>query len=198
MCEKIAIGVLSENVLEKTMNKDLRGKYQDDFTCPKDDMVIVGRKHEGDENGKTVYRYGKLEIIDQKYVDQGYQLVLGELVSSDSIKESNSDYQCPESCVLVGRNHDDDENGLTSYQYRKVTIIKKTEENKKYSFNYETTTINGVKESAGIWVFKKSISVDGKEYYEVMVGRKHIGDENKDTDTTFTNLWKLAELTETD
>lgn len=78
-----------------------------DYKCP-DLKVMVGRKHNGDENGDTKYKCVS--------VPDGTELEDEE--KSDGIKESDydsSEFDCPDFKVMTGRKHSGDENGDTHY-----------------------------------------------------------------------------------
>lgn len=79
-------------------------------SCP--DGVMIGMAHDGDENGPTRYRCGKVH----QFVD----LPPVERVWSDNLTESDHAYACPKNKVMTGRSHDDDENGDTRYECAKL------------------------------------------------------------------------------
>lgn len=82
------------------------------FTCP-EDTVIVGREHNGDENGDTRYKYASVSLHSSPM-----KTVNGEWSAWD--KESDSNFICPENTVMIGREHDGDENGDTRYKYANI------------------------------------------------------------------------------
>lgn len=79
------------------------------FECP-DNKAMVGRGHQGDENGST--KYYCAQVMDA----WNDPLQVGNRAWTDAIKESDSSYTCPSGKVMTGRGHKDDENGDTWYQ----------------------------------------------------------------------------------
>ena len=176
------LGVPVDDMEEKITRKSIISiggvKYIDSFECDtrtKSKECIIGRKHIGDENGKTIYKYGSLVLIgeDANY----YRLHLGDLQISNSLKECNSYFQCPSDCVIVGRHFS---NGETYYSYRKV-IISKTK-----SLKMETCSISVNKESDGSLIEKiLSVNDNQEKYYLPMVGRVHNSNATIETTTLF-------------
>lgn len=141
-------------------------EYNSHFECTSG-RVMTGRYHKGDEKGNTNYEEAPLKTIDA----EGNDVSIGEIKVevdekwSDYIKESSGDgYDAPSGYVIVGREHNGDENGKTSYQ---IARIKVGDEYTKITQQGISTEI---KESAGTW-YKT------KEGY-VITGRHHSGDEN--------------------
>ncbi|MEU0483116.1 hypothetical protein ABZ260_28500 [Streptosporangium sp. NPDC006013] len=79
------------------------------------DEVILGRKHNDDENGYTFYLTGTLHW-------RGSQVRLTNRNWTAPARESNHSSQAGVNQVMTGRWHDDDENGYTSYEYGTVTV----------------------------------------------------------------------------
>ncbi|SEH01332.1 hypothetical protein SAMN05444920_12036 [Nonomuraea solani] len=128
------------------------------FTCPPN-QVLTGRSHYGDERAKTTYHCSRILINDEQV-----QVHSGDWTSPQ--RESRSDYSAPDHQVIVGRWHQDDENGDTRYrtgalywQGRQVLLA-----------NGDTT--GEYKESSHSWL---------AGYGKVMTGRTHHGDENGKT-----------------
>lgn len=131
--------------------------------------VIVGRKHTGDENGMTEYQYAPL--IADPTQSTSLSVTLASVHWVDAGKESASDFNAPPGWVIVGREHEGDENGDTKYQIAQVLVgsaICKT---------VDVTTSNPIEESAGIWYVSPSMGT----LMQAITGRKHQGDENKPT-----------------
>lgn len=84
-----------------------------DFSCG-GNRFLVGRKHDGDEQGESSY------LCAVAYQFQTL-LTISEIEKSDAMKESYSDYTCPKNKVMVGRSHAHDENGDTWYYCGKLT-----------------------------------------------------------------------------
>lgn len=138
--------------------------------------VIVGRVHKGDENGKTFYISAEL-IIDSSIKEpapEGTMIVPYFRNTSETFKESNSDFICPPNMVMTGRSHTGDENGPTIYQYASLKAI-----NAKGEMIMGTITVEDIK-----WeeVQKESSGLGfDAEVNRVIVGRKHFNDENAPT-----------------
>ncbi|MBO4269474.1 hypothetical protein [Microbispora triticiradicis] len=79
-----------------------------DYSAP-NDQVIVGRWHEGDENGYTRYRSAALYW-------QGRQVRLIDGDVSGQYTESSHTWQAKAGRVMTGRTHYGDENGKTTYR----------------------------------------------------------------------------------
>ncbi|MFK0202438.1 hypothetical protein [Streptomyces lavendulae] len=120
------------------------------------DQVLIGRAHSGDENGMTTYFCGWVEI-------NGVRAQVGEVEWSDYLPENRSDFTAPSSKVLVGRHHYGDENGPTKYAF--ASLLWRGEE----------VRMTPLRET----IPQRESNSDSKgEAGEVMVGRKHTGDEN--------------------
>ncbi len=143
------------------------------FICP-DNTVMVDRWHEGDENGETQYKYVGLYFNDELIITQNHKW-------SDWIQESGkngngySEFNCPSDTVITGREHKGDENGDTRYRYSEIYIRTYTSEIKLQTIDFVQSDL--IKESSGVW---PTVPVN-----KVMVGRKHWGDENGNTEYTF-------------
>jgi predicted RNA-binding Zn-ribbon protein involved in translation (DUF1610 family) len=156
------------------ISDDIKESSGAKFSCP-NYSVIVGRKHKGDENGKTSYKYGFVFFPFPDVDEKGdlYIRTFDDIWSPD-LTESNSNFSAPQGCFITGRIHTGDENGKTSYKYSKIKFggwIANSEQ-KQYSIQ--------IKESAGIWYrapFKNTI-----------VGRIHQGDENANTIYNFSPI----------
>lgn len=74
--------------------------------------VMIGSAHDGDENGDTRYRCGKVrQFIDLNPVEMAWSL---------NQNESDHAYDCPPNTVMTGREHIGDENGATRYECAKL------------------------------------------------------------------------------
>ena len=131
------------------------------FRCP-GNTVMTGRKHKGDENGDTTYQYA------QVFFPAGPVITTGDEEWSSWKKASDERFVAPENKVITGRQHKGDENGDTRYQTSRVYY-----NGLETAVNVDDNWSRGIKESSGDW------------YYcpmnQVMVGRKHNGDENADS-----------------
>lgn len=134
------------------------------FLCPSN-TVLTGMCHSGDENGKTWYEYSTLAAFDENNsVVQG-NIIVDDIQWSPWFKESSGNgYDAVENRVLVGRQHNGDENGQSRYA---TAIIKFN--GKEVSIVNQITS-DSIKESRNVWV-----SSDANRF---MTGRHHSGDEN--------------------
>lgn len=134
------------------------------------DMVMVGRKHMNDENGKTICLFATLKAIDTSGVKQAGEINIVDVTWSQLIKESECDYKTPSGYVILGRKHIGDENGSTQFKIGRITFNGRT-----------TSVVNAAsvvryqeyEESAGIFFHTNP--------YLVYTGRYHMGDENQFT-----------------
>ncbi|MEU6424927.1 hypothetical protein ABZ860_03445 [Microbispora sp. NPDC046973] len=78
-------------------------------------QALIGRWHQGDENGLTRYRPAELFW-------QGRLVQLTGAGWSSYYKESNHLSKAGYNQVMTGRIHQGDENGSTRYQYATVTV----------------------------------------------------------------------------
>ncbi|MBG0815558.1 hypothetical protein [Planomonospora sp. ID82291] len=85
-----------------------------DYSAP-DHQVVVGRWHEGDENGDTRYRTGAMYW-------RGQQVRLIDGDTSREYKESSHTWQAAPGKVMTGRVHYGDENGKTWYRFATVSF----------------------------------------------------------------------------
>lgn len=135
--------------------------------------VIIGRVHKGDENGRTYYVTAKL-LIDSNLKEpapEGTRIVIDRRFNSSSFKESDSVFECPANTVMTGRSHSGDENGTTIYQYASLKAI-----------NAKGETIMGIITIEDVIETTVQSESSGKGFIapanRVIIGRKHIGDEN--------------------
>lgn len=71
--------------------------------------VLVGRKHNGDEKGKTCYATAIIKF-------NGQEATTINRTTSDSVKESSGTWCCSNAkSVMTGRHHSGDENGRSTY-----------------------------------------------------------------------------------
>ena len=192
MAKKIFVGVSSKEDIETIMPfKESKGILNTgEAKCPFEFQCIVGRMHKGDQNGDTSYRYGRLSLIKEKTFEVlPYTLVFSDIRTSESQKESKSNFQCPPSCVIVGRHHEGDENAQTYYYYREVWVKKIGDrDDKKVRLSFDTPVKTECKESDGKWMQSEYI-VDKYTEYRPMTGREHKGDENGQTYYNFSLLY---------
>ncbi|MFS0827927.1 hypothetical protein [Pseudomonas phoenicis] len=99
---------------EKKYDNDNAGYLY--FTCPAN-QVMLGRSHEGDENGDTKYRCGALY---QGTPEDNKRVSVWPGTWSPAIRESDSEHSCPTDEVMVGRAHKGDENNDTRYLCAKL------------------------------------------------------------------------------
>lgn len=136
------------------------------YLCPTN-TVMTGRYHDDDENGQTQYEYATLRAVDENGKTVSGTITVEDVQWSSPVSESSSNFNAPSNRVIVGRQHEGDENGDTQY----ATAVVKF--NGQATFVEDIIMSDPIKESAGIW-FK----TDG---VRVMTGRRHSGDENDNT-----------------
>ncbi|GAA3000432.1 hypothetical protein [Streptosporangium longisporum] len=85
-----------------------------DYSAP-DHHAVVGRWHEGDENGYTRYRHATVFW-------RGRQVLLADGDVTAGYRESNHTWQAGENKVMTGRLHRGDENGTTNYRFATVAV----------------------------------------------------------------------------
>jgi hypothetical protein len=139
--------------------KEAAGEW---FDCP-EDMLMIGRRHHGDENGNTYYTCAK-------FVYTGVPVLLSEPSRSKKIKESAGlEYETPNGTVLAGRWHKGDENGETEYKDSRPRLDDRS----------------GRRVLLGRRVWSEKIKEAGSDYEcpagSVLTGRWHSGDENGST-----------------
>ncbi|WP_420125976.1 hypothetical protein [Longimicrobium sp.] len=147
---------------------------QSSFICP-DNYVIVGRSHDGDENGLTYYKYVALRYNDDV-------LMTSDPVWSDWMQESGtsssgySEFVCPPGTVMTGREHKGDENGDTRYRYSRLWFLQEDGGRVQVDTRVMTEGVS-VTESSGQWAIAPE--------NQVMTERRHQGDENGTTTYAF-------------
>lgn len=87
----------------------------------------------------------------------------------NTVKESNSTFECPPNMALIGRKHSGDENGSTTYQSAPLVIDPNTGESRTITISDTSGWIDAGKQS--------SLKYKAPAGY-VITGRKHDGDEN--------------------
>lgn len=152
-------------------------------------MVIIGRHHSGDEKGYTQYKQGKLEFKNKNY-NEIYEICLYDSTVSEKIKEASSKFYCKPGQVIIGRNHNGDENGNTQYTTAKVKIKMKGSANEDCNTCAYTSFEDNVmlKESQKNTGSNLRAEKCVDDCYYPMVGREHNGDENGNTRTWFSKL----------
>lgn len=137
-----------------------------EFTCP-DNMVMIGRMHQGDENGSTYYQSAPL-IVDPSTGQTGLAKIADQSGWQDGGKQSDLNYNAPEGYVITGRKHDGDENGRTYFKISRVYI------GNSYSNTVDSVTSGPIKESSGIWYYTPALGT----MKGAITGMSHSGDEN--------------------
>jgi len=137
------------------------------FQCPTN-TVMTGRWHSGDENGQTKYQYASLQAVDNTGQSVEATITVEDGVWSNWFKESSGGgFTASAGRVIIGRQHNGDENGDTRY----LTAVVK--------FNGKPTQISNVvsagpfKESSGIYYTTNA--------QQVIISRIHQKDENGNT-----------------
>ena len=159
------------------------------FTCS-NDKVMVGRKHEGDENGDTYYtcqtvqgRNQETFVIKESFTSAKIEecgrrkpdgedkdapdKTCAEAVNYDKDSMDYIYFTCPTDSVMIGRAHKGDENGYTDYKC--ATLYKNTEDEKNKLVVKLDDWSDAVKEPGSDF----TCGTD-----KVMVGRAHESDEN--------------------
>lgn len=137
------------------------------FMCPSN-TVLTGRCHYKDENGSTWYEYCTLGAFDENNTLIEGEIIVDNIIWSEWFSESSgAGYDAIGNRVLVGRQHNDDENGGTRYA---TAIIKF---NGKEVTLRNATSSTPIKESKGVWVTSPQNAF--------MIGRHHSGDEDENT-----------------
>ncbi|WP_433214298.1 hypothetical protein [Microtetraspora malaysiensis] len=128
------------------------------FMCPSHE-VLIGRAHDGDENGWTTYWCGRI------YIDN-VQVTVSSNRYTQSQAEPWSAFESPESNAMIGRDHAGDENGWTSTHYALLTWLG-----------------TPVTLTTRRWTsrFRESKHESKAGTGEIMTGRRHLSDENGDT-----------------
>jgi hypothetical protein len=140
------------------------------FTCA-DNKIMVGRQHEGDENGNTRYLCATI-VPSQSPVLLVHDQPYGPIQESGKKTGGQSSFVCPDNKVMVFRSHEGDENGNTYYACAGGTV--------------QRIAITTSDETWGAWIQESGKKTGGQSSYtcpspQVMVGRQHDGDENGDT-----------------
>lgn len=160
------------NIIETVPQKESDSNFTD-----ADYRHLAARKHEGDENGNTWCKFASLQIPLESEALGLTDVVIGDS-RTVSVKESESNVQCEHGEIIVARKHHGDENGTTEYTIAQVYARINTTKIliPCVAINPEEKTC---KESDGSYM-----EIAGK----CMVGRRHNGDENKNTTYTFAHI----------
>ncbi len=142
------------------------------FMCPAG-SVMTGRSHVGDEGGTTKYEFSSLKAVNA----QGERIVgtitIENIQWYDQFAESSGcGFDAPKNHVIVGRQHNGDENGATKYATGQVFFNGHPTEIRDYD-------VSETKTEAGGWNWFKTANDN------VMTGRHHFGDENGNTYYSF-------------
>lgn len=146
-------------------------------------QILVGRRHKGDENDSTWCKFASLSLEGVEVPSWIAGVIVQKVREVEIKKESESDIQCSDGEVIMGRTHIGDENDPTTYTIGEVILLIEVEDDmylraRGCCVHIEKEEIT-CGESEGKWM-----EVEGK----CIVGRKHIGDENKDTTYTFAKI----------
>ncbi len=145
-------------------------------------QILVARQHKGDENGNTICTFASLSVEGTGLPDW-ITGVMVQKVRDVTVKESESDIQCADGEVIMGRTHIGDENGETTYSIGEVIVLVEAKDDMylkaKGCCVHTDIEEKTCKESEG-----KLMDYEGR----CIVGRKHQGDENKDTTYTFAKI----------
>ena len=137
---------------------------QEYYLCSSN-RILTGRRHSGDENGKTWFEDAGLEAVDESGNIVSGEISVTSVEWSEWSKESSGQgFDALNNRVLVGREHRGDENGKTRYATAIVLF------NGKICMTTDRVSSSRIRESKGIWCCSDS--------ERVMTGRHHSGDEN--------------------
>ena len=141
------------------------------FTCPQN-MVMIGRMHHGDENGRTTYKCAPLKVFPA--LPNPPEITIGNTSSwIDAGKQSKLNYNAGDGYVITGRIHYHDENRGTLFQISQVLV------NGKPAQTGTLIPSRPIKESDGSWYDTPEINITGTTGIKcVITGMAHHGDEN--------------------
>jgi hypothetical protein len=105
--------ILTGNCYRSVSIKESKGR----FVCL-NDSVIVGITHNNGENGKIRYWYANLSFNGQPVKTTNHQWITKK-------RENDEDFTAPENCVITGRDHNKDENGVTKYRFSQLYVKDK-------------------------------------------------------------------------
>ena len=155
---------------------------QEYYLCSSN-RILTGRRHSGDENGKTWFEDAGLEAVDESGNIVSGEISVTSVEWSEWSKESSGQgFDALNNRVLVGREHRGDENGKTRYATAIVLF------NGKICMTTDRVSSSRIRESKGIWCCSDS--------ERVMTGRHHSGDENGRTYYNFSKIFSLEPNTE--
>ncbi|WP_166367078.1 hypothetical protein [Pseudomonas akapageensis] len=80
----------------------------------RNNSVMTGRSHEGDENGDTEYTCAKVKDKWGDYL-QVIEVAWGYNAAEGGSDKKGHEYVCPDNQVMIGRYHEGDEHGETRY-----------------------------------------------------------------------------------
>lgn len=189
----------------KESDKKIFGTHGDGKIEAKgDNAAFYYRRHSGDENGQTYYKWGTVVVIDyythcivsdcKGVKSPKFCLSLIEEKNQNVIHESSSDWIADSEYVMTGRIHVGDENQPSNIISKRIYVTLK--ENVDSCIELEKCnpkTVISKKESDGtdvMYEIGEFYDVDGKPVtiYLPITGRNHSGDENGKTITTFTQF----------
>ena len=132
--------------------------------------VMTGRQHTGDENGDTRYHYSRIEF-------QGQAVVPASGSWSEERAQHEVEYTCPADQVMTGRSHEGDEQGPTKFRCASLESPGLLENEWSGVIGVGDPQLsNSIQESSGTAF---TCPPD-----RVLIGMKHEGDENGDTQYT--------------
>ena len=142
------------------------------FICPSS-QVMAGRQHSGDENGNTRYKCAVVTFNGVSVAPLESQRAWSNwMQESGKNSGGQSQYQCPQNWVMLGRQHQGDENGNTRY------LCSATTTGNQRMVLYPTPWSDPIQESGKNSGGTSSFVCPSQQ---VMVARRHQGDENGNT-----------------
>lgn len=155
-----------------------------------DNQVMLGGSHWGDENATTYFRCVYLFVNGQVAKPD-----LGNIIKLKTVESSGAMITCPNDSLIVGIEHDGDENGQTTYscanfylgfnKQRKVKVTSTKYSNPLIQSNHQFSCGSNGKDQG-----------EGSDHgmpppaNQALIGRTHVGDENGHT------LYECANLSE--
>lgn len=137
-----------------------------DFMC-QSNYMLIGRKHSGDENGQTSYRCG--------WAKQFEHLKFRNPKTYAPQSERGYHFTCDKNTIMIGRKHQGNENGNTTYTCAEVVDV--------WGHAMQVTPIK----------LHTPYTESNHEFEcptnQAIMGRNHDGDENGRTQYLCAQLW---------
>ena len=129
------------------------------------DMVLIGRRHNGDADGESVYLYASLKAINLQGQEINGSIKVEFCKWSEEVDEISSNYVAPEGYVIIGRQHIGSDEGKTRYKIGRIT------------FNGRETVVSDASSICETQQYMESKGIFFKtNKYLLWTGRVHMGD----------------------